>query len=223
MSLTIHTIPVPLLLGFKVNCYLVQVDDSFILIDTGTTVRRITLEAALHAAGCTPDNLKLIILTHGDSDHCGNAAYLREKFGVEVAMHAGDLGMVEQGDMYATRQPPNPIMRAIMRRLFNLDPAECFTPDRLLAEGDDFAAYGLDARVIHLPGHTRGSIGILAADGTLFVGDLLGSTGRKPALWVIDDKTAAAASVAKLRNLSISTVYPGHGQPFAIEEFWDAS
>lgn len=221
MSLTIHTIPVPLLLGFKVNCYLVQVDDGFILIDTGTTARRITLDAAFHAAGCTPGTLKLIILTHGDFDHCGNAAYLREKFGCPVVMHEGDLGMVEQGDMYYNRQP-NPIMRAIMGRFLKLAPAERFTPDRIIAEDDDLAAYGLDARVIHLPGHSLGSIGILAAEGDLFIGDLLGSMGRKPALWMIDDQTAAAASVAKLRDLPITTVYPGHGKPFAIEEFWDA-
>ena len=42
--------------------------------------------------------LRLIVLTHGDYDHAGNAAYLREKYGSKVAMHRDDSGRVERAD-----------------------------------------------------------------------------------------------------------------------------
>jgi hydroxyacylglutathione hydrolase len=83
------TLPLPYRLG-SVNCYLVETDTGYILIDTGASNTRGELEARLERAGCQPGNLKLIFLTHGDFDHAGNAAYLRKRFNAPVAMHKDD-------------------------------------------------------------------------------------------------------------------------------------
>jgi len=75
MSIEIKTIS--LLLPYKlggVNCYLIETDTGYILIDTGGSNRRTDLEKELESAGCQTGNLKLIVLTHGDFDHTGNAA-----------------------------------------------------------------------------------------------------------------------------------------------------
>jgi len=61
-----------------VNSYLVKSGDSYILIDTGVSTKRTDFEKELKVAGVKPGNLKLIVLTHGDFDHAGNAAYLRK-------------------------------------------------------------------------------------------------------------------------------------------------
>jgi len=96
----------------SVNCYLVRTGDGFILIDTGRTNKRSAIEKELESAGCQPGNLTLIVLTHGDFDHCGNAAYLRKKFGTQIAMHKDDSGMVERGDMlWNFQQKINKIIR----------------------------------------------------------------------------------------------------------------
>jgi hydroxyacylglutathione hydrolase len=73
------TLSLPYKLG-SVNCYLVKIDGGYVLIDTGSSNRRSELESALESAGCKPGNLKLIVITHGDFDHVGNTACLREKF-----------------------------------------------------------------------------------------------------------------------------------------------
>ena len=73
-----------------VNCYLVNTHQGYILIDTGFLSKRAKLEQGLEMAGCQPGNLKLILLTHGDSDHAGNAAYIRDKYGARIALHAAD-------------------------------------------------------------------------------------------------------------------------------------
>ena len=83
----------------RVNCYLIKTDTGHILIDTGFASRRTQLEHALTEAGCEPGKLALIVLTHGDSDHVGNAPYLREKYGAKIALHSADWGMVEHADM----------------------------------------------------------------------------------------------------------------------------
>jgi glyoxylase-like metal-dependent hydrolase (beta-lactamase superfamily II) len=78
---------------------------------------------------------------------------------------------------------------------------------------------GFDAQVLALPGHSRGSIGILTAGGDLFCGDLLDNTDKPALNSIMDDLAAANASVEKLSGFAIHTVYPGHGQPFPMEKF----
>jgi hydroxyacylglutathione hydrolase len=207
-----------------VNCYLLTAGDGFMLIDTGLAAKRAKLKAELARAGCTFGKLKLILLTHGDVDHAGNTAYLCEKFGAKIAMHPADVGMVEKGDMSCGRKPKPDraslagrfilVMGPLMERMRRGHAEDRFTPDLPADEGFDLEPYGLDAQVLHLPGHSQGSIGVLTAGGDLFCGDLL-YNWRKPSTPIVDDAAAFDASIAKLRALPVVTVYPGHGKAFA--------
>ena len=219
MTLEINTFTTPFVFNVSVNCYLVRTSDGFVLIDTGMTSKRSVIEKELESAGCQPGNLRLIVLTHGDFDHCGNAAYLRRKLGTQIAMHKDDSGMVERGDMLWNRNKQNILIRTIFKLFFRLSKSDRFEPDLYIAKGYDFSGYGFDAEVLDIPGHSKGSIGILTACGDLFCGDLLANVNN-PEIWsIIDDSVAAHASVEKLKRLQINTVYPGHGQPFPMELF----
>jgi len=220
MPLDVKTITVPFILNISVNCYLLSSGDGFVLIDSGRGGKRQAVEQAIRAAGCQPGDLNLIALTHGDFDHSGNARYLSEKFGAPIAMHRDDMGMVEFGDMTWNRQKPNIIIGTLMDLFYKLGESDRFTPEVLIAEEDDLLEYGLDVAIVEIPGHSKGSIGILTPEGHFFCGDLLANT-NKPAVWsIIDDQEAAQASVEKLKSYAIETVYPGHGRPFPIIEFW---
>jgi hydroxyacylglutathione hydrolase len=212
-------LPLPYKLG-AVNCYLVETGSGYILIDTGGSNKRTELERELLRAGCRPGSLTLIVLTHGDFDHSGNAAHLRKKFGAKIAMHHDDSGMVERGDMFGDRQKGNNILtRRLVPILFGFGKSERFTPDFYLDEGDALSDYGFDARVLRIPGHSKGSIGILTAGGDLFGGDLLENTDEPVLNSIMDDLAAANASVERLKSLEIEAVYPGHGGPFPMERF----
>jgi len=212
------SLPLSYRLG-TVNCYPIETDTGYILIDTGCSNKRTELEKELESAGCKPGNLKLVVLTHGDFDHTGNAAYLREKFGAKIAMHHDDSGMVERGDMFWNRRKGNVLLGTIARILFRFGKKERFKPDLYIEDGYDLSECGLDAKVLHIPGHSKGSIGILTADGDLFCGDLLENKDKPVLSSIMDDLTVANESVKKLKNLRIKTVYPGHGKPFPMEEF----
>jgi hydroxyacylglutathione hydrolase len=207
----------------NVNCYLIEADDGgYILIDTGSSNSRTQLEEELEKNGCKPGNLRLIILTHGDFDHTGNAAYLREKFGSKIAMHYDDSGMTEQGDLFFNRKMGNIFLKKLIKIpisiFFGFGRSERFKPDFYVGDGYELSGFGLDARVIHTPGHSKGSIAILTSSGDLFCGDLLvnGDKTDKPDLnTIIDDKVAINESIEKLKGLKINTVYPGHGKPFS--------
>jgi glyoxylase-like metal-dependent hydrolase (beta-lactamase superfamily II) len=205
-----------------VNCFLAKTNaGNFILMDTGFASKRAGLEVELRSAGCEPGHLKLIVLTHGDADHAGNAAYLRERFGSKIAMHPGDSGMVERGDMnFNRKEKPDKVaflFRVILFLFGKQTELDLFKADIELHVGQNLAEYGLDASVVHLPGHSLGSIGILTASGDLYCGDLVWNIG-KPGFHFIDDLQAATASVQKLKGLGVKTLYPGHGKPFPLDQ-----
>lgn len=215
----IHSITTPMVLNVTVNCYLVESEGEFVMIDTGAAHKREDVERELGQAGCQPGQLKLILLTHGDFDHCGNAAYFRQKFGVKIGMHCDDLGMVERGNMFWNRKEPNIVIRSLMQLLIRLDQNDRFVPDFLLEDNTQVKEGAFQSKVIPIPGHSKGSVGYLMASGELFCGDLLANRSQ-PDLWsIIDDMAAALDSVQRLSELDITTVYPGHGNPFLMQEF----
>ncbi len=215
MTLDIKPIP----LGF-VNAYLIKADSGFFLVDTGMATQRAAMERALADAGCRPGDLRVILVTHGDSDHIGNCAYLREKYGAKIAMHPNEAGLAAGGTMLVSRKPQQSLgtwlFMGVLGRFFALSKSNRFKADLSLADGDDLSAWGLQATALHIPGHSTGSMGILTPAGDLFCGDLM-SNNRRPQLHIVDDLAAARASVERLRRLGVKTVYPGHGKPFAME------
>ena len=202
-----------------VNCYLVAAGDGFVLIDTGKPENRTDLDRDLEDAGCGSGDLRLIVLTHGDYDHAGNAAHLRAKYGTKVAMHRDDAGRVERAD-WNWNLKPNPDKFGLIFRAVSLfikpGAFDAFEPDVYLEDEESLSDYALEATVLHLPGHTRGSIGILTAEGDLFCGDLMDSMGRPSLEFFIDDMAAAETSLERLRGLEVRMVYPGHGKPFRL-------
>ena len=222
-----------------VNCFLLKARDGFVLVDSGFAARRGQLERRLEAAGCLPGDLKLIVLTHGDVDHAGNSSYLRAKYGAKIAVHRGDAGMVERGNMTSGRKAKpdriSPFFRVVSFVAGAFTPpgvADTFSPDLILEDGQGLAEYGLNAIVVHLPGHSRGSIGILipgdapsadhstgsqgVSDRTLLCGDLFMNVTRPGPHFMIDDLADYNASLEKVRGLEIETVYPSHGRPFPL-------
>lgn len=209
----------------KVPCYLMKTQDGWVLIDTGDASDQVALKKELDRAGVSAENLRLIILTHGDFDHAGNAAFLQKKFGVRVAMHSDDWGMVEHSDMGWNRKAKPDYLSftarlvGLIAPLFGPGKFEPFKPDLALDESTDLTQFGWDARIVYLPGHSKGSIGILIPDRILFCGDLIYNVFGKPGCPFINDFPDFNASIEKLTKLGIKTVYPGHGKPFQFSQF----
>jgi glyoxylase-like metal-dependent hydrolase (beta-lactamase superfamily II) len=89
----------------------------------------------------------------------------------------------------------------------------------IVAEGTDLTKYGFGAKVLSIPGHSKGSIGILTSAGDLFCGDLLENTKQPAVNSIKDDMPTAQASIDKLESDKVKTVYPGHGKPFPLKLF----
>lgn len=208
-------------LGF-VNAYLLRAGAGFVLVDTGIGSQRARLERALAAAGCAPGDLALVVITHADMDHAGNAKVFQAEWGAPVAVHSADAAFLETGSS-PKRRGRGPLSSALMglSGLMRLAGggamrAQALVPDILLAEGQSLEAWGLAATVLHLPGHTPGSIALLTAGGALLAGDVFANRGRPDVSPFIENIEAYRASLRRAKSLiqSIATVYPGHGRSF---------
>lgn len=217
-----------------VNCYLAKAGDGFILFDTGGhtvmdkqfTNRREGLERELEKAGCKPGNLKLVILTHGDNDHAANAAFIRDKYMTKIAMHSQDRELVENPDIdmamksFRYKSIMFKIVFLLMKKMIRkvtlkiLGDFEKFKPDFFVDEGYTLSEFGLDAKILHIPGHTAGSIGILMAEGGLIAGDTFANIKKPDTAPNAFDFKALRASTGRLKTIDIKTIYPGHGIPF---------
>jgi len=205
-----------------VNAYLLEAGDGFVLVDTGLPTKWDPLVSHLQASGALPDRLKLVVITHGDLDHTGGAARLQKEYNARVAIHPADADQVEKGAMLE-REMTNPVFKVIMKlrqlRMRGSMPAyPTFTPDVLLSDGESLEPYGVDATILHLPGHTPGSIALLFPNGDIIAGDTVSNMIRPGTSPFVHDRQAMAASLDKLKSLDLKTIFPGHGKPFSADK-----
>jgi len=162
MSINVQIVPVTL---YQQNCSIVVCEktNKAAVVDPGGDLERI--EAALKTTGATLDK---ILITHGHLDHCAGTKELAQKYDVPIeGPHIDDQFWIDQLPEACAQM--------------NFPPAEPFTSDRYLEDGDSVELGELSFDVIHCPGHTPGHVVFFAAEQKLaVVGDVLfkGSIGR---------------------------------------------
>jgi len=200
----------------QANVWLVRGRDRDLLIDSGLGIA--SLRSALAALSLRDP---VLVLTHAHLDHMGSAhefpdcwAHSAEDAGnpppgsLNGPALAAELGLSEPlPDLLISAVPDDAYDPAAYR----LQPARV---TRHLGDGDVVDPGGRAFTVLHLPGHSPGSIALLDEhDGTLFTGDVLYDdvlldtiTGADPGQY--------AASMRRLRDLPVRIVRPGHGPSF---------
>lgn len=98
------------------------------------------------------------------------------------------------------------------RKSFREDVIEPFTPELFLKEGDSLEAFGFSAKVLSLPGHTKGSLGLDAGEAGVLVGDALMNMFYPTVSMLWNDQKALLQSAAKLSALGPRTIHFGHGK-----------
>lgn len=202
---------------FRANMWLVQGRDRNLLVDSGFGLVSLTEHIP---ALC--GNTTLAVATHSHCDHIGghyefsHSEIHRAEGG--ILRHPTRDNTVANGyvtDAMFEHQPPAG---------FN---AEAFTtrgqePSRLLSDGDTVDLGDRDFEVIHIPGHSPGSIALFERQtGILFSGDVVhnGESGIGRFILYHSDLNDWLVSAERLRRLPVKTVHAGHFDSFGGDRF----
>ncbi len=213
----IRTGHINLLAQSDVTLYILRGQAGDLLVDTGFYMHRRSL---LH--WIADYDVKWIFLTHGHPDHDWNAAAAAKKTGAKILLHEADRNLPRNFQS----QPVQPT--ADRWRLRNLTQnfggalvkTPAYTPDILFGEADGglLRTYGFDAEIVHLPGHTRGSSGILCGD-VLYCGDAFTAIFGKPDITPhATDPAQMNASLRKILEIRPKWLACGHGFPVRMRD-----
>jgi hydroxyacylglutathione hydrolase len=188
-----------------------------IIIDTGTERSpQQDILPVLESLGLTFRDIDLVLNTHGHDDHIGGNAYIKAASGGQLFIHRDDVVLLNNRELYFEQQLA-PVIKAQGGNLqeeraiaLNIRPV---TPDKQLVDKDIIkGGNGMDLQVVHLPGHTNGSVGFLwEQKQIMFCGDsLVGLHEGNGKLPIIFDLEAYIKSVEKLQGMQIRTLFCAH-------------
>jgi glyoxylase-like metal-dependent hydrolase (beta-lactamase superfamily II) len=208
-----------------VAVYLVEEGGRVTVIDAGLPGLWSELLAELEVMGRSLDDVAAVLLTHGDTDHLGFAERLRREAGVPVLVHEDDAerARTAKNDPNGAAGPVRirPLLSFLWYsgrrgglRIPGVQEVRTF-------RGGDVLDVPGSPRVVHLPGHTDGSVAFhVPAVDAVVVGDamttrnvLTGITGPQPAPFTLEP-ARALDSLSALAVVDASWVLPGHGPPW---------
>ncbi|MGA2523327.1 MAG: MBL fold metallo-hydrolase [Candidatus Bathyarchaeia archaeon] len=181
--------------GLSTNCYIVssQQTKDAIIIDPGIDL---ILEAdpIFDYIAEAELKVKMIVNTHGHSDHINGDAIFQEKYNVPICIHRLDAAS----------------LAVLENRNF---------PSSILLDDDTLVNFGNSSlKVIHTPGHTPGSICLLGTK-LVFTGDTLFAGGIGRTDFPGGSYSEMQLSLQKLQGLPDNfLIYPGHGPTSIIGE-----
>ncbi len=218
MAMNIYPIP----LGFD-HCYIIQ-DRGTIMIDGGAPKQAKEFTKAMEKISIKPQDIQLMIMTHGHWDHIASAREIKEITGAKIAMHQREKDWLENS---LKPMPPGVttwghVFRGIMVMFVPLVRIPATKVDIVLADEEfSLEEYGIPGRVIYTPGHSSGSVSVLLETGDAFVGDLAMNKFPlclSPGLPIFaEDSQKVKESWKLLLDQGAKTIYPAHGEPFSAD------
>jgi glyoxylase-like metal-dependent hydrolase (beta-lactamase superfamily II) len=184
--------------------YLVDGGDELALIDTGAGPGIAGIVRNIEEFGFSPENVKLIVSTHAHIDHIGGNAHLQRKYGCRIFAHELDAERIETGQMVGAE-------------FYGLPCEPCTVNLKMSGAEEELSVGEISLNVIHIPGHTPGSIALWTEiDGKriLFGQDL---HGPYVAAWgaVMDQ---VGPSLEKMKRLEADILCEGHFGIFRSRE-----
>ncbi len=195
------------------RAYLYAEADRLTLIDTGLAGSAERIFAAVERLGRRPEDVRQIVVTHHHRDHAGSLVDVIERSGAQVLVHALDAPVVR-----GERPAPAPRALRFWLRVRRAQPSPPARVDRELQDGDEIDLEG-GATVVHVPGHTAGSIAVFVPSRRLlFAGDAATNVaGLRPPAGPFgifnEDRARVKQSFAKLAELDFDVACFGHGAP----------
>ncbi|MFO7964496.1 MAG: MBL fold metallo-hydrolase [Desulfobacterales bacterium] len=168
-----------------------------ILIDPGHADAFGHVEKGLSSLGFSIDDIELIMCTHGHPDHFESIIHFKGKQSL-IAMNRYDWDMIG----------------AVIRKMpsFSGTDPDDLAPDFFLEEGD-LSVNGYTFTIIHVPGHSPGSVAVYWPENhVLFTGDVIFKGGLGRTDLPGGNGRQLKQSILRLKELDVDYLMPGHGE-----------
>jgi putative Ca2+/H+ antiporter (TMEM165/GDT1 family)/glyoxylase-like metal-dependent hydrolase (beta-lactamase superfamily II) len=210
------------------NIYLIEIQDGYLLIDTGYKEQYQKFKAELKKKQIAIEDIAYVFITHVHDDHVGFLNQLMNKTKAKVILHPESVERLKVGQN-SFKGGCSSILAWSFCQLMKLfgkgkhlfEPVD--SPERYIIvtkETQSEIEKKISAKIIELPGHTRDSIGLLFENRVLFCGDaaMNGMPGKNHIIIWIENFKDYEASWKKMIQLDFKKVYPSHGKPFSKEQ-----
>lgn len=197
---------IPVDLGF-VKSFLV-IGDRVVVVDAGMPGSSKRILKAMQEHCIRYDDVSLIMVTHAHGDHVGGLWELKDMTHAPVAVHRTEA----QGLADGTGAPAvlhSPAMKLLSGFMGKVKPRGV-QADVLIGDRLELAEFGVDGYVLHTPGHTAGSVTLIAGEAAI-VGDMVGGQFRAALPGVYADLDQMKHSIGLLKETGAKTIYTCHG------------
>jgi len=210
---TTNNISVTRILSRRSNAFLVASNGRYLLIDTGPGSEWEILKRRL--AKLNVDHVDYLILTHSHYDHAANAHKVQEFFGAKVIIHRSEESWLRSGKNIVPKGT-NPVTKVLVKcfsKAFTkfMEYKPC-NPDIIAEDFIDLREHGFNCYIIHTPGHTEGSVSVIADNEIALVGDtMFGVFSGSIYPPFADDTGKMIASWSRLLETGCKIFMPSHG------------
>lgn len=201
------------------NVFLVKNQTVTFLVDTSPARKWKLLQQRLSRLGI--GSIDFLILTHTHFDHAANACLIKEKYGAKAIVHISEQRFLEAGENIIP-EGTNRVSRTLIKVFKPLFKARFrykgVNADIQVTDKLDLSPYGINAEVIHTPGHTPGSVSVIVDNEIALVGDSMFGVFPGSAFPPFsNDVPAMIHSWDKLLSTGCKWFLPSHGSEVSRE------
>ena len=202
-------------LSGRSNAFLLYNISTHVLIDAGHANGYRPLSRSLAQLRVPQEGLAACVLTHSHFDHAGNAHRIQESFAAPLIIQHEEAGYLSRGEnpmIYGTTHFVCLLTHLLGKRVLayaNYTPA---VADITFDEQFDLNPFGLDAYLLHTPGHSVGSASVIVHHEIAIVGDAMFGVFRNAAFPPFADlPLVLIESWKKLLDTGCTLFLPAHG------------
>lgn len=185
----------------RTNCYLLQLKEGWLMIDTGLPDTFSQLLQLLNQNDISVYEINYLLITHFHPDHAGLTQNLRD-LGINLILHENQVPYIKELNAFYKKHPEAKFRDIVASNAVIVSESN---------SSSFLETIGISGNLIATPGHTDDSVSLVIDNLCAFVGDL-------PAYELAEayDDLVIEDSWDIIKNYEVKTIYPGHGDVYEL-------
>lgn len=158
------------------NAFILSRENHHVLVDAGRSGGFLWLKRNLDQLRISENGISAFVLTHAHFDHAENAKRVQTDYASNVIIQQEDADCLSRGEnpmIVGTTHLTRMLTNLFGKRVLSLAKYTPATPDITFGETFDLNPFGVNAYLLHTPGHSPGSACVIVNHEIALVGDTL--------------------------------------------------